>query len=74
MIAPRPFRPVPYDARGAADQLLEGARTGAVDERAVRLLIHCLRGGSGAPGSLQLARRATGYRPPDNFHGVARAA
>jgi HD-GYP domain-containing protein (c-di-GMP phosphodiesterase class II) len=71
MLAPRPYRPVPFNARGAADQLLEEAKVGAFDDRAVKLLIHCLRGGRGSPTDLQLASRATGFRPLENKYGLA---
>ena len=70
MISPRPFRPTAFNARGSADQLLEESQSGAFDPRAVRLLIHCLRGNAGALGELQLARQATGFRPADNRHGL----
>jgi HD-GYP domain-containing protein (c-di-GMP phosphodiesterase class II) len=69
MVAPRPFRPVAFNARGAADQLLEEAQIGHFDSRAVRLLIHCLRGNRGPLTELQIARRQTGFRPPENKHG-----
>jgi len=70
LIAPRSYRLQPFNARGAADQLLDEAQAGHFDVRAVRLLIHCLRGGMGSPGELELAHRATGFRPPVNHHGV----
>jgi HD-GYP domain-containing protein (c-di-GMP phosphodiesterase class II) len=71
MVAPRTFRPTPYNPRGAADQLLDDAAAGHFDVRAVRLLIHCLRGARGSMAELRLPRKATGFRPPRNFHGVA---
>lgn len=74
MVAPRPFRPQPFNPRGAADQLLEEAKAGHFDDRAVRLLIHCLRGARGTLQELQLPVRATGFRPARNQHGVRRAA
>ena len=55
---------------GAADQLFEEAQNGCFDARAVRLLVHCLRGGRGRLSEIMLARRATGFRPPDNRHGI----
>ena len=71
MIAPRPYRPMPFNSRGAADQLLEEAQLGHFDSRAVRLLVHCLRGNTEPLPELQLGRRATGFRPPDNKYGLA---
>ncbi|OLD47726.1 MAG: hypothetical protein AUI48_02575 [Chloroflexi bacterium 13_1_40CM_2_68_14] len=70
LIAPRPYRAQAYNARGAIDQLLEEAAASHFDPRAVRLLIHCLRGGNGTAGELALPRKPTGFRPPANNHGV----
>jgi HD-GYP domain-containing protein (c-di-GMP phosphodiesterase class II) len=70
LVAPRSYRAQPFNPRGAIDQLLEDAAAGHFDSRAVRLLIHCLRGGSGAAGQLLLPRKPTGFRPPLNHHGV----
>ncbi|HEY4884806.1 MAG TPA: HD domain-containing phosphohydrolase [Myxococcales bacterium] len=71
LIAPRTYRAQPFNPRGAIDQLLEDCGAGHFDPRAVRLLIHCLRGGSGAASELVLPRKPTGFRPPANHHGVA---
>jgi len=70
LIAPRTYRAQPFNPRGAIDQLLEDCGAGHFDPRAVRLLIHCLRGGSGAANELVLPRKPTGFRPPANHHGV----
>jgi len=70
LIAPRAYRAQAFNARGAIDQLLEEACAGHFDARAVRLLIHCLRGGNGSAGELVLPRKPTGFRPPANKHGV----
>jgi HD-GYP domain-containing protein (c-di-GMP phosphodiesterase class II) len=70
LIAPRSFRAQPYNARGAVDQLVEEAAAGHFDQRAVRLLIHCLRGAKGSLADLQLPRKPTGFRPPANHHGL----
>lgn len=70
MVSPRTFRPAAFNARGSADQLLDEAHRGAFDPRAVRLLIHCLRGGRGTLAELNISRRATGYRPSENRHGL----
>ena len=71
LLAPRPYRLQPFNPRGAADQLLDEAIAGHFDLRAVRLLIHCLRGARGPLDGLQLHQRPTGFRPPRNHHGVA---
>ena len=71
LIAPRSYRLQPFNARGAVDQLTEEAAVGHFDPRAVRLLIHCLRGAKGHLGELPLPRKPTGFRPPVNHHGVA---
>jgi len=70
LVSPRSYRAQPFNARGAIDQLLEEAGAGHFDARAVRLLIHCLRGGSGRAAELVLPRKPTGFRPPVNHHGV----
>ena len=70
MCAPRSFRATPFNPRGACDQLLDEAKAGRFDARAVRLLIHCLRGGSGPLQQLPLPKRATGFRPSQNCHGA----
>ena len=70
MVAPRPYRLQPFDARGAADQLCDEAAAGHFDARAVKLLIHCLRGGKGVLREVRLPKRQTGFRPARNHHGV----
>jgi HD-GYP domain-containing protein (c-di-GMP phosphodiesterase class II) len=70
MVAPRSFRESPFDPRGAVDQLTDDAEAGHFDARAVRLLIHCMRGGKGRFSSLTLPSEKTGFRPPSNCHGV----
>jgi len=72
LVAPRPFRQQPFNARGAADQLCDEANAGYFDARAVRLLIHCMRGAKGSMTALRLPRTATGFRPARNHHGVSR--
>jgi HD-GYP domain-containing protein (c-di-GMP phosphodiesterase class II) len=71
LIAPRSYRQKPFDVRGAIDQLVEESAAGFFDERAVRLLIHCLRGSGGPVAGLPLARSPRGFRPPVNHHGLA---
>ncbi len=70
LVTPRSYRLTPFNARGAVDQLLEEAQAGHFDSRAVRLLIHCLRGSSGSLLDLQLPRKPTGFRPQVNHHGL----
>ena len=71
LVCPRPFRLTPFSARGAVDQLIDDAQAGHFDPRAVRLLIHCLRGAQGPLSELQLPHAPTGFRPPVNHHGLA---
>jgi hypothetical protein len=71
MVSPRSFRLTPFSPRGAVDQLIDDAEAGHFDARAVRLLVHCLRGGAGSIQELQLPRKHTGFRPPVNHHGLA---
>ena len=70
LVCPRSFRLTPFSARGAVDQLIDDAQAGHFDPRAVRLLIHCLRGVRGPLGELQLPRAPTGFRPEVNHHGL----
>jgi HD-GYP domain-containing protein (c-di-GMP phosphodiesterase class II) len=70
MVASRPYRIKPFDPRGAADQLCDEAAAGHFDPRAVKLLIHCLRGGKGAIKEVRLPKRQTGFRPERNHHGI----
>jgi len=74
LVSPRPFRQQPFNARGAADQLCDEANAGYFDARAVRLLIHCMRGAKGPMTALKLPRTSTGFRPARNHHGVSRQA
>ena len=74
MVSPRAFRAQAFSPRGAIDQLLEEAQAGHFDERAVRLLVHCMRGAKGALLELRLPRQLTGFRPAENSHGVLAAA
>jgi HD-GYP domain-containing protein (c-di-GMP phosphodiesterase class II) len=71
LVCPRSYRVTPFNPRGAVDQLLEDSQAGHFDPRAVRLLIHCLRGGRGPLQDLPLPRKATGFRPTVNHHGLA---
>jgi HD-GYP domain-containing protein (c-di-GMP phosphodiesterase class II) len=73
LVAHRPFRHQPFSPRGAVDQLLEEAALGRFDQRAVHLLIHCMRGGGGRCSGLRLPRAPTGFRPRQNCYGPAAA-
>jgi len=73
LVSPRSFRLTPFSPRGAVDQLTDEARAGHFDPRAVRLLVHCLRGANGPLDDLRLPRKPTGFRPPLNFHGLSPA-
>jgi hypothetical protein len=64
----RPFRPEPFDARGAIDVLVAEANAGQRDAETVRLLIHMLRGGRGEVRSVRFARARLGHSPTVNRH------
>jgi hypothetical protein len=68
----RPFRSMPYDARGATDVLVSDAAAGEADLEAVQLLVHALRGGDGESRRVVFGRQRLGHAPQDNRHmGVA---
>jgi HD-GYP domain-containing protein (c-di-GMP phosphodiesterase class II) len=64
----RPFRPAPYDARGAVDVIVAEANTGQRDVDTVRLLVHALRGARGEVREVRFARARLGHAPPVNRH------
>ena len=64
----RPFRPEPFDARGAIDVLVAEANIGQRDAETVRLLVHTLRGGQGEVRSVRFARARLGHAPTVNRH------
>lgn len=72
LIAPRSYRLQPYNPRGAVDQLVDDAIAGRFDLRAIRLLIRCLRGAK-PQSELRFPSKPTGFRPPDNHHGMSPA-
>jgi HD-GYP domain-containing protein (c-di-GMP phosphodiesterase class II) len=68
----RPFRSMPYDARGATDVMVADATAGEADLEAVQLLVHVLRGGDGEARRVVFGRERLGHAPQDNRHmGVA---
>ena len=71
LVSPRSFRLTPFSPRGAVDQLIVDAQAGHFDARAVRLLVHCLRGAAGSIQELQLPTKHTGFRPPVNHYGLS---
>lgn len=70
LISPRPFRPVPYDVRGAIDELTEMAKRGEVAEEALKLLVACLRHDRPEAYQLTLSEKRLGFVPQDNFYGL----
>ncbi len=66
---PRPFRSRPYDARGAADVLVDEVVRGHADANTVRLLVHALRGGKGDVRQVRFAHPRDGHAPEVNRHG-----
>lgn len=73
LIAPRSYRLLPYNPRGAVDQLVDDAVAGQFDLRAIRLLIRCLRS-TKPDANLRFPRKLTGFRPPVNHYGMAAGA
>ncbi|GEJ56862.1 HD-GYP domain-containing protein [Anaeromyxobacter diazotrophicus] len=65
---PRPYRSCPFDARGAADVLIDEARARLADPSTVRLLVHALRGGSGESRGVRFGRQRVGQAPLVNRH------
>lgn len=65
---PRPYRSGGYDARGAADVLIEEARVRRADPSTVRLLLHALRGGRGDARQVRFGRQRVGQAPAVNRH------
>jgi hypothetical protein len=65
---PRPFRSAAYDARGAADVLVQAAAIGHADVGSVKLLVHALRGGKGDPRAVVFGKSRAGHEPEVNRH------
>jgi hypothetical protein len=65
---PRAYRSGPYDARGAADVLVQEAKTRQADANVVKLLVHALRGGRGDPRTVRLGHGREGHAPLVNRH------
>jgi HD-GYP domain-containing protein (c-di-GMP phosphodiesterase class II) len=65
---PRPYRSGAYDARGAADVLIQDAHARCADPSTVRLLVHALRGGKGQPQALRFGRQRVSQTPTVNRH------
>jgi hypothetical protein len=64
----RAFRSGPYDSRGAADVLVQEAKTRQADANVVKLLVHALRGGRGDPRTVRLGQGREGHAPLVNRH------
>ncbi|HET7824325.1 MAG TPA: HD domain-containing phosphohydrolase [Anaeromyxobacter sp.] len=65
---PRPYRSAAYDARGAADVLVQEAMSQQADANTVKLLVHALRGGAGDPRQIRFGREREGHAPDVNRH------
>lgn len=70
LISPRPFRPIPYDVRGAIDELTSMAKRGEVGEEPLKLLVACLRHNRPEAFQLTLSEKRLGFVPKENFYGV----
>jgi HD-GYP domain-containing protein (c-di-GMP phosphodiesterase class II) len=65
---PRAYRSGAFDARGAADVLVEDANAGQADANMVKLLVHALRGGQGDASAVRLGHGREGHGPLVNRH------
>lgn len=70
LISPRPFRPVPFDSRGAIDELTQMAKKAEISEDALRIFVMCLRSGHPNPESIDLSSERLGFVPESNFYGT----
>ena len=65
---PRPFRSGAFDARGAADVLIDDVAAGHADGNTVKLLVHALRGGRGDVRQVRFGHARLGHSPEVNRH------
>jgi len=65
---PRPFRSGAFDARGAADVLVDDVAAGHADGNTVKLLVHALRGGRGDVRQVRFGHAREGHAPDVNRH------
>ena len=70
LISPRSFRPEPFDARGAIDELTQMAEQGQISRDSVRLLVMCLRQDRPDLGQVDLSSERQGFVPRENFYGT----
>lgn len=73
LLSPRPFRPEPYDVRGALDELTAMAERGEIGADALRLLIAGFRAEKPAACEVSLSTERHGFVPQANFYGLGDA-
>lgn len=69
LISPRPFRPEPFDVRGAIDELTQMVSRGEIGEEAIRLLVAGFRTDKPMAAQVRLATDRQGFVPQSNFYG-----
>jgi HD-GYP domain-containing protein (c-di-GMP phosphodiesterase class II) len=70
LLSPRPFRPEPYDVRGALDELTTMAERGEIGADALRLLVAGFRSEKPAAHEVSLSGERHGFVPQANFYGL----
>lgn len=70
LISPRPFRPDPYDVRGAFDQMTQMVQSGELSEEALKLLVSCYRSDKPLMQQVSLSDEQLGFIPETNFYGM----
>jgi len=70
LISPRPFRKVPYDVRGALDELTDMAKRGEVGTEALKLFVSLFRKDRPEPGKVVFSEKKLGFIPRENFYGI----
>ena len=70
MISPRPFRPVPFNARGAVDELTQMTRDNQISEGAIKIFVMCMRQGALSSDAVDLTGERLGFVPESNFYGT----
>lgn len=73
LISPRPFRPEPYDVRGALDELTGMVERGEIGADALKLLISGFREDKPNLREVEPSGERQGFVPESNFYGIADA-
>jgi len=70
LISPRPFRPEPFDVRGALDEITQLTERDHLAEHALKLLIAVYRSDKPEIRKVALSDERKGFVPEDNFYGL----